>query len=237
MDKDTYGEIQEFTSEKFKRPEKLSEYVEDAIKKAIIAGSLRSNQVLSTEKLAEVFNVSRMPVREALTNLKSIGVIDIIDGKGSLIKKLTQDEYTQVCLARRIIEPSIAEIAASKCTAEQVGELEEIYRVSKECLSEGELGNYTLMNYDFHIKIAEICNVKYLLTFSEILNILMALEWSTRINDTEYWRMSIKEHLNILESIKRKDPLSAKHFMLLDLMNYEVQNLSAGENNGLKELE
>ena len=70
------GEIQHRTA---------SEQIEQVLKQAILEGRLPPGEVLRQEELAQTFNVSRMPVREALKKLEAQALVDFVPYKGAIV--------------------------------------------------------------------------------------------------------------------------------------------------------
>ncbi len=117
----------------------LSEQIVQKIIDEIKCGNLRPGEKLPTEKqLVDLFQVSRITVREALRTLKVMNIIDIKQGKGAFITStdvnllidqldfvflLEKTTISQLFEARRALEPQIAAIAAARITDEEVAEM------------------------------------------------------------------------------------------------------------------
>ena len=84
------------------------------IKAAILNEMYEPNQILNERKLAEEFQISRTPVREALKILEGEGWVKIIPWKGAIVNQITQKEIDEIFQIRLIIEPAIIELLQNK---------------------------------------------------------------------------------------------------------------------------
>ena len=84
------------------------------IKKAIIDGQLESAKIFSIKELAETFDVSVTPAREALVILASEGLIEPIPRIGYQVKSLSVHDALEIFHLRSLLEVEAAGIAAEK---------------------------------------------------------------------------------------------------------------------------
>src|SRR6202795_395015 len=141
------------------KPVKSVRIYEDIVRqvRALIAdGHLKSGDRLPPERdLAERFRVSRTSVREALRSLQSRGLIDIRAGEGAFVRDVSvealieplalvilpyREAVGELFEARRLIEPSIAALAARRATREELGEMERILEDQAKEVSLGRTG-------------------------------------------------------------------------------------------------
>src|SRR5205085_11974073 len=121
---------------------RIYEEIVRQIKTMIAEGRLKSGDQLPPERdLAEKFLVSRTSVREALRVLESVGLIEIRPGEGTFVREVSVDALVEplalVLLsqremigelfeARRLLEPTIAGLAARRAAREEVQEMERL---------------------------------------------------------------------------------------------------------------
>ena len=117
-------------------------------------GKLKKGDQLPTERdLTETFKVSRTTVREAIRYLESMRLVESRQGNGTYVLASSdnasvqtlsaalfqdRDELVDIFYIRKIIEPSIAQLAAEYATPEEVKELEEIVERHEADLAAGE---------------------------------------------------------------------------------------------------
>lgn len=101
----------------------LRRNVVDALRKAIIDGRLVPQSRLVERELIEMTGVSRTVVREALRQLESEGLIDIIPNKGPIVRKLTLEEAKDLYLIRSVLEGLAARMCVENATSEDIAQL------------------------------------------------------------------------------------------------------------------
>jgi DNA-binding GntR family transcriptional regulator len=94
------------------------------LEEAIVSGELAPGIVLRQEQLSERFSVSRTPVREALRRLAALGLVSFVPNRGVRVRTLSRDELREAFLVRAELESLATELAATRITAEALGELE-----------------------------------------------------------------------------------------------------------------
>lgn len=156
--------------------EKISQQISQQILESIIDGHYPPGGRLPSErKLAEIFEVSRVTVREALSELASKGVVCVKQGLGttvnpinewstfdpSVLKMLHGDEvFDQLTEMRLIIEPELAALAAARITADGLDRLRPLARLSEDDTVE----EHVERDSSFHTTIARATGNSVLLT-------------------------------------------------------------------------
>jgi DNA-binding GntR family transcriptional regulator len=85
----------------------------DRLRRAILAGRLVPGSWLRQEQLCALTGLSRTPIREALVQLESEGLITLHAHRGALVKPLSADEFEEIYLVRGQLEPLIANLSAT----------------------------------------------------------------------------------------------------------------------------
>jgi DNA-binding GntR family transcriptional regulator len=101
----------------------MADLARERILQDILQHRLEPGEVVQLKSLAEAYGMSRTPVREALTQLQQSGLVVAIPYKGYRIRPLEKDDVEDVIFMRGLLEPSAAERAATRITAEQLDEL------------------------------------------------------------------------------------------------------------------
>ena len=94
----------------------LTEMLRRTILDAIVSGEIAQGEVIQIGRLAERYETSRTPVREALMALEQAGLITVLPYRGYMIRPITLSEAKDVFLMRSIIEGTAAERAATRLT-------------------------------------------------------------------------------------------------------------------------
>ncbi|WP_433521431.1 GntR family transcriptional regulator [Nocardia pseudovaccinii] len=138
-----------------KRPgagEQAVSRVTEAIRGMILDGELLPGQQIRQEQMATRLGVSRLPVREGLRQLMADGLVSHEHNVGFAVTRLSQSEFSQIYLMRRLLE---SEVLASAVPADDsllayLEELNDNIEVAGEAL---DLGTARALNRDFHFAI------------------------------------------------------------------------------------
>ncbi len=97
----------------------LREQAYQTIKEAILRNELLPDTVLSIDALADELGTSQTPVREALARLSADGLIDCEPHKQPRVSSIATDEIQQAYQTRKLLEPHIFTIVASRVPNDQ----------------------------------------------------------------------------------------------------------------------
>lgn len=225
---------------------KASQLVEQAIKRAIIDGTLTIGDKLPSElDLSKQFRVNRSTVREAIRSLTKLGIIHVKKGPGQgsflvenlprtlsekfeffmELKKITLD---QVLEFRIVIETSTAEFAAQRRAEEDLQSLKRILAVDRD--RKMEIGSLVGSSLSFHLGIAAAAKSPLLSlileSIAELLHRCMVQTVSSREDPSE----SIQEHYEIYNAVLEGNSIKARHLMLLHLQSYRKRLKELGIN-------
>src|ERR1700694_1369842 len=90
--------------------------VADAVRIAILRGQLAPGQVLRQGELANQFGLSRVPVREALRQLETEGLVVSQPHRGAVVVDLSPEDIEEVFLIRITLETTALRLSVSKMT-------------------------------------------------------------------------------------------------------------------------
>lgn len=221
-------------------PRKIYEEIADVIKEQITSGKLQPGEKLpSTRELTERFQVGRSTMREALSALKAMGLVEIHQGEGSYVRKLDPADVEMPLLealimsrttilelleARQSLEVSNAGLAADKRTEEDLMAFEQILERMKENLGNEEEGEKA--DILFHLTLAEATHNSIMVRLLEAISTQMELAiretrriqmYSNKSVSSQLW----KEHQEVYEAIKNGDATLAREKMKQHLFHVE----------------
>lgn len=94
--------------------------VADALRARILSGDLKPGTWLRQSHIAEEFAVSHIPVREALRQLDSDGLVSIIPHRGAVVCDMSASEFEELIRLRVLLEPELLRAAILNITAEEI---------------------------------------------------------------------------------------------------------------------
>ena len=163
------------------------ERVAAALRKAIISRQITEGEVLTLENTAQELGVSITPVREAFQILERDGLIDLKQNKGATVLGINETTLREHFQIRAALESE----ACALCCRNHIdmSRIEQVLTVSKEMIKKEDYENYSKLNQSLHMEIWTAAGVK--------------------MTEAEYAKKSIKEHEDIIESMKKYDTMEA----------------------------
>jgi len=187
----------------------LDDMVVEVLRKALVSGHFKSGERIAPAEIAEILQVSRMPVREAVQKLEAYGIVTVTGGRGSVVRGLSAKEFGQLCLVRALLEPKAAALAAENFTDEALRKLRKIHSQQEKAHELGLSTEIPLLNHDFHCMLAEHCGNPFLKDIIGILLILTTIYWNSSISLPYLDSANLSEHKKILEALAARDPEKA----------------------------
>ena len=127
---------------KDRRSTRLREATYHAIKQLILRGVIETGSPLAEEPLAEILEVSRTPVREALAILEHERLIEAIPYKGLFITDLSVKDFMQMYETLELIEPELARRAALNATEDDIEAMEQALQEAERCIADDVPGHF-----------------------------------------------------------------------------------------------
>ena len=143
------------------------EFVRESLRRAILRGDLTGGSRLIQGDLAATLNVSTTPVREALRDLATEGLITLDQHRGGTVRELDWDDMEEIGLVRQQLDPLAVRLFCERITDEQLREAERLWR---QMAKQKDLGSWVELNMRFHFIFHEATGV------SRLIGILKGLE-------------------------------------------------------------
>jgi len=131
------------------RTERLAEQVANAI----LSGEMPPGARLDEQQLAQRFGVSRTPVREALRQLATSGLIDLRPRRGALVAQVTPEELETLFVAMAEMEAACARLCAQRMTQLERRRLQSMQEQMADLVRDGDPEAYADANQAFHLAI------------------------------------------------------------------------------------
>jgi len=128
----------------------MKEIVLTQIRDDLLSGKLAPEQVLNINELAHQYNVSNTPIREALTYLESMGLVEKINNRSIRVSKYLSDEVHEVYYVRAALSGLAARLAAKNMDPDAKRHLLELVEQSKDFLERNDQAAFLENNREFH---------------------------------------------------------------------------------------
>jgi len=205
-----------------------AEVIAQSLKEMIYEAELKPGQPLIQERIAEMFQVSRVPVRDALQLLIANGIAVNVPRRGVIVRPLSRRLLAELFEVRKILEGAAARMAIRNGTPEHWRRLEGLVAQQAECLKSGDVKRYAKLDDDFHRALYDAVGNERLveLIFANWELIKQARSASTVVPEHgKAWiANSLKRHKRILAALKKggEDAACAAIFENIDSSEREI---------------
>lgn len=201
----------------------VAEMVAKRILEMVISRSLKPGDQLPPEReLADMLDVSRPSVREAIRGLSILGVLKVRQGGGAFISQLDADallgpirfflaledlNLRELYDARALIEGDVARRAAQNMSDDEIDALEKLLDDQPATIADPKA--FRVADLRFHEALWAGCGNSFLKRIGESLNSL-GLEFRRRASENRnVLEQSLKDHRRLFEAVKARDPSAA----------------------------
>ncbi|UYG09002.1 GntR family transcriptional regulator [Halomonas sp. M4R1S46] len=182
-------------------------YIYETLRQRILTLELKPGSPLDEVSLAEHFNLSRSPVRDALARLMSEGLVTVLSNRSAIVKPIEFDELPRYIDALDLVQRAVTRLAARHRTA---SDLEEICAKNQEYMEAVNQSDFRMMsekNKEFHLRISEAAGNPYFTQYYETLldegQRLIHLQLNFIVSDLD--RQIGNDHEAIIRAIEERD--------------------------------
>ena len=125
----------------------------DAIRDGILHGHYAEGEPLRQDALADELGVSRIPIREALRQLETEGLVTFNPHRGAIVSTLSLEEIEEVFDLRASIESDLLRRAIPHLTTHQLDQADEVLERYAVALRTGEVAKWGVLNWQFHASL------------------------------------------------------------------------------------
>jgi GntR family transcriptional repressor for pyruvate dehydrogenase complex len=204
------------------RRNKVYEEVAKQIERLIVKKLKPGDKLPSERELADMLQVSRSSIRDAIRSLELVGLVEPRQGAGTIVRESATEPFAnalerkqklvpELLDFRKMLEPPLAARAATHASTEEMSEMEEILERQEEKQDRGEVT--IVEDAEFHYSVALASGNSVVL---KVIDILMDLLRDTRERSLQLRgrpQKSLAGHKKILMAIKRRDAEAAKSAM------------------------
>lgn len=187
--------------------------VRDAIEQDIVTGFYSPGDRLDEAGLAARHQVSRTPVREALIQLSTMGLVKMVPNRGAFVTQLTITELVEMFEVMGELEAMCARLAARRIRPEQLKRLEEAQAACATAQQAGNSDDYYYANAEFHRLIYEASGNGFLAENAHALQRRLKPYRRLQLRVPGRVNSSLSEHEEVLAAIRAHDDARARDAM------------------------
>ena len=183
----------------------ISSNLYSQLQRDILTGKLKNGQKLTEQVICEEYNVSRTPVREALRQLESEGLVENILNRGSFVVGLSKQDFEDMFELRKIYEIQAVKWAIERITEEEMDALDETFEFMEFYTLRNDIDKMLTINEGFHQIIYEASHNRMLQQcLSSYQTYLKYLRKDDEYPD-DYLATVLEEHRQIFQAFIEKD--------------------------------
>lgn len=195
----------------------LSDKIREALEDEIVSGKLYAGCRLDEQELMERFNVSRTPAREALQQLATAGLVDIVPRHGAVVATLSLTEYVAMLEMLTELEGLAARLSARRMPAALRKDLEASIRACEEAAAQDDPVAYERANRWFHETVYDGSLNEMLARQLRLMRLRMRHPQRSLFDRPNRVRNSMVEHRAIVQAILNGDEDGADRAMSMHI--------------------
>lgn len=192
-------------------------YLADAVyadlRRALLDRKFDPGEPLTEHELCRRFKVSRTPIREALAKLERDQLVRVVPKKGAFVRTLSHDDIRELYQIREVLEGLAVRLATPRVDG---AELEDFGRRFHELKARGGRLDFTAVRAlgdEFHRFLLKKADNARLLELLEQIREQIRPVWTMSIMAPRRVQEILREHLGMIEALKRADVDRAERLM------------------------
>lgn len=192
-----------------------SEVILRHIRSAIMTGALDEGTPIRQDEVAALFNVSKIPVREALKQLEAEGFVTFQRNRGAIVASLTEPEIVQIFEVRAMLESSAIRLSVPQMTEA------DLTAAATHCRAfevETDVSRWAELNWAFHSSLYQAGNRPYLLQMIRTVNDRVERYLRVQLTISGGHEIAAQEHALILAACRAQDAETAASLVFDHIM-------------------
>ena len=210
----------------------LSAQVKDTILRWILEGQLPLGARIIETRVARQLGTSQAPVREALRDLTTLGLVEMDPYRGARVREPSKEELTEAMELRGELEAIAARRAATTISDATLARMRELLDEMRACAARGDAHAQAVGNSAFHTCIIAASGNR---TVDRVWSMLepFARTYLTAAVPGADLDWLAERHVALLEALEAHDPERAAEAMRVHAREAEAHLLAASSDHGL----
>ena len=197
----------------------LHEQVAQRLRQMLVENQIAPGAKLNERELAEVLQVSRTPLREAIKMLAAEGLVELLPHRGAIAVSLGEADILNTFEVMAGLEGMTGELAAQRITTAELAEIQAMQFEMMAAYTRRDLSAYYQLNARIHAAISAAAKNPVLAQVYQQVNArLQALRFRSN-QDGEKWKRAVKEHEKMIEALAKHDGAAMRDVLLAHLRN------------------
>ncbi|BDY26699.1 GntR family transcriptional regulator [Mycolicibacterium mageritense] len=180
------------------------------IRQWILSGELKPGQRLDQDTLANMLSISRIPLRQALSRLFAQGFVDHRPNQSWVVSPVSLADARDVYAGREALEVLLTEMATPLIDDGALDEIAAILEAQQSALDKEDLDLARHHDREFHDRIYQVAGMQRTLQMQQQLRAMSDRYIAMYMSDIDRALAGIREHREILETLRAGDVEAAK---------------------------
>lgn len=207
--------------------QRLAEQIATQLRDAIADGTFELGERLSEEMLSEALGVSRTPIRDALSQLRSEGLVRVVPKSGTYIFSPEIDQIHELCECRTELESLALKLALQRRKEPLLNSLEQLCSEMDTALKGADTQQYNRLDAQFHLALLDHCENRYIQSSYKLIHASVgALRSHMTVHTEGALELSLQEHREII-SLARSSNIKAASTVIAQHISRAEANYAA----------
>ena len=193
--------------------ENLAMKARRAIEDAILSGRLLPGDVLDERLWAKRLGISRTPIREAIRDLASHGLVKSPPRQQAFVCRIDGSELIELFEALIGLETLVAELAARRITDSELQRLRSVHEASETAMKNGNIEEFQACNIRFHAVLADASRNETLLRYLQSVRTRVTPYRAWLFEKLDRMSQSYADHGNIIDALEKRDSVLVLQLM------------------------
>lgn len=190
----------------------------NVLRHAIIRLVLAPGQALSEKEIADTFEVSRQPVREAFIRLSEAGLVEVRPQRGTFVVKISPQAVYSARFVREAIEVAVAKSAAEQGLSRRgMEDLLELVERQRRTIDSGDYDRFYVLDEAFHQTLSREAGHESAWRFTEEVKAHFDRVRYISVPDGTPLETLVDQHASIVAAIDARDPEAAERAVQVHL--------------------
>lgn len=190
----------------------MGAHVYSAMRELLVSGEFAPGTRLNEVHLAEMFDVSRGPLRDALRKLSNEGLVEIVPHRGAFIPALGLTEVGELYEYREALEVMVVRLVCERASDDELKNLRNLLNQTQQLLASEPQRGYP-EEPDWHRALYQLCGNQLLVTRLTELHTKVRLARSQSSRKHDRAEEAFHEHKALLEAVLARDSEEAQRAM------------------------
>lgn len=192
------------------------------LRNAIIKGTLRPGERLVEDNLAEQFEVSRTPLREAIHKLELEGFLVRLPKRGVMVSEISVQEVQELYDVRSYLEGLATRLTVERIRDDEIRELENIKEKTEFYVKNKDREQTLIYSDKLHDFVKMVCRHKVCIEHLDKLHPHIARYRNIAVQYPDRLNFASREHIKIIDFISARLGTEAESAMREHIINSRI---------------